>query len=238
MHFKYKKLLASPLLFIVGAFYKVFSLPVKQGKLTVKMPKNTPILELGMWALSNKYERHERYLIGKYIKESDSVLELGACIGVVSLTIGSYLSDKTKQVSVEANPEVFGLLEENKSTNNGHFYVEKCIVSKEKNVQFYTGGEEFLASSTMGAGESIIVEGKTFDSLVETYFPFNVIIMDIEGGELEFFKSFELPDIRLIIWEYHEDIIGESGVNECRDILVKNGFKLKESSRNVEAWVR
>src|SRR5665647_1609191 len=105
--------------------------------------------ELGCSLLS-EYEKNERKLVKKYLKSDDAVLEMGACIGVVSLTINRILSDKKKQVSVEPNPQMHKYLYENKKNNKGQFYVETCIISKSKEVPFFLGGQAFLGSNTLG----------------------------------------------------------------------------------------
>ena len=101
------------------------------------------ITELGS-TITGKYEKSERTLVNKYLKANDIVLEMGACVGVVSLTINNQLKDKTKQVSIEPNPEMHKYLLENKLNNNGEFNIETCIVSEQKEVDFFIGGSAFF----------------------------------------------------------------------------------------------
>lgn len=228
-----------PIFYMIGATIRRFDLPTKQNGFKIKFPKFMNTWELGS-AIIGKYEHDERTLIKKYLKEDDSVLELGACIGVVSLSINKILKNKTKQVSVEPNPQMLPYLLDNKKTNNGHFKVETCIVSKLDHVNFYLGGKAFLSSSTISGGTKVVIPGKTFDEMVEKHFPFSVIVMDIEGGELEFFRSFDLKNsaVRLIIWETHmnPNMLSEPEMNECYELLSQQGFNRKEVSGTVEAW--
>ena len=87
-----------------------------------------------------------------------------------------------------------------------------------------------------------MIPGKTYDDLVAEYFDFSVIVMDIEGGELDFFRSFDLSDteVRLIIWETHQfpDMLTKEELEECYTLLRNMGFKPADSSGNVEAWER
>jgi len=64
--------------------------------------------------------------------------------------------------------------------------------------------------------------------------------MDIEGGELEFLKQNKrlLNNLKLVIVELHDFIIGEKGVNKCREILSDAGLKQKKVFRISEVWVR
>lgn len=230
-----------PIFYIIGLTIKIFKIPTKQNGFKIKFPNFMNTWELGCTIIS-KYEKDERELINKHLKNNDSVLELGACIGVVSLTINKILNDKTKQVSVEPNPQMLQYLIENKNNNNGCFKIETCIVSTFDKVDFHLGGKAFLSSSTINGGRKVEIPGKTLDEMIEQHFPFTAIVMDIEGGELDFFRSFDLKnsDVRLIIWETHmkPNMLSQDELQECYDILTKQGFNFTEKSGEVEAWSR
>jgi len=235
-----KKIL-TPLKYFIGLIIRTFHLPVNVGGFKIQFPAIMNITELGS-TITGKYEKSERTLVNKYLKANDIVLEMGACVGVVSLTINNQLKDKTKQVSIEPNPEMHKYLLENKLNNNGEFNIETCIVSEQKEVDFFIGGSAFLSSNTLGRGEKVSVVGKTLNELTKQYFDFTVIVMDIEGGELAFFRSFNIENskIRLVIWETHmsPNMLSKNELIECYEILEKQGFKLKEKNKKVEAWIR
>ena len=67
--------------------------------------------------LSDAYEAEERQLVQEYVKPGDSVLELGACIGVVSCVTNKMLADKSRHVVVEANPFCIPSLYRNRDLN-------------------------------------------------------------------------------------------------------------------------
>jgi|TARA_B110000902_G_C14208597_1_gene550513 FkbM family methyltransferase len=230
-----------PIFFIIGTIIRAFDIPIKQGGFKIRFPKIMTNWELGSTLIS-EYEKDERKLIVKYMKPDDSVLEMGACIGVVSLTINKILLDKTKQVSIEPNPQMHEYLYTNRENNNGFFNIETCIISKLNKVDFFIGGKAFLGSSTLNGEEKIEIPGKSFQKITDEYFEFTVIVMDIEGGELEFFRSFDLTSskVRLIIWETHlsTNMLTEKDLNECYEKLNAQGFHLEEKSANVEAWIR
>jgi FkbM family methyltransferase len=227
-----------PLFHFRGLIIKRFNIPVLQDDFKIKFPKSMDVWKLG-YAFRGDYEEDERKLVKRYLKDTDSVLELGACIGVVSLTINKILKDKTKQVSVEPNPQMLQYLIENKNNNNGLFSIETCIVSKLRKVGFFYD-KDFLSSSVEKTNPNIIIPGKTLSEMIEQYFPFTVIVMDIEGGELEFFRSFDLKNsnIRLIIWETHTrpGMLTKDELEECYGILTEQGFNIIEKLGDVEAW--
>lgn len=235
-----KKIL-DPMLQLIGIIIKRYNISITQGNHKIKFPKIMTNLELGKQILGT-YEKDERKLTEKYLNANDSVLEMGACIGVVSLTINDILYDKSKQVSVEPNPEMLEYLRTNRELNSAKFQIETCIVSKSKEVDFFLGGEAFLGSSLLSGKNKIIVRCKSLEELNKEYFDFSVIVMDIEGGELEFFRSFNLENskIRLIIWETHckPNLLAKSELQECYQILESYSFKFVERVGNVEAWLK
>lgn len=235
------KTIFQPLFALLGNTIRFFNIPIKQDGFKINFPKIMKSYELGCSVLGT-YEKDERQLVKKYINKDDSVLEMGACIGVVSLVINRILTDKKRQVSIEPNPQVFKYLLKNKTVNKGEFFTETCILSTSAEVDFHLGGEAFLSSSILGTGNKISVPGKTFKELVNQYFEFTAIVMDIEGGELEFFRSFPLKEtlIRVVIWETHENpqMLSSEELSECYDLLQKYGFCYRDKAGNVEVWVR
>lgn len=75
--------------------------------------------------------------------------------------------------------------------------------------------------------------------LCDRYGPFSVLLMDIEGGELEVLETSgdTLKIFRLAIVELHEWTLGEKGVERCREILRQLGFQMVERSFITEVWV-
>lgn len=191
------------------------------------------------YASIGKYEKNERKLVKKHINENDRVLELGACLGVVSVTTNRILKDKTKHISVEPNVRMLKYLEKNKEINNAKFIIENSIVSVEKEIDFFVDEVAFLSSSLKGNGEPIKVKGITIEELEKKYFTFTALVMDIEGGELDLFRSFDLSktNIKKIIWEVHGNgFLTSEELNECYDLLKKYGYTFSDNSGNVEFW--
>lgn len=98
-----------PIFYVLGLILKTFKIPSPINGHKVYFPANMKIHELGE-TLTNTYEKDERKLVNKYLKPHHKVLELGACIGVVSLSINKILYDKKNQVSVEPNPQMLNYL--------------------------------------------------------------------------------------------------------------------------------
>ena len=76
--------------------------------------------------------------------------------------------------------------------------------------------------------------------LHEKHGEFNVLIMDIEGGEHSLIRSYAdlLQDYRLIIVELHDFIIGPEKAEECRAVLRERGFRMIDVCEITEVWGR
>jgi hypothetical protein len=69
------------------------------------------------------HEVYEQYLMYKWIKPNDIVLELGGIYGIVSCTINSMLNNKKNHVVVEPDVNVINALEKNKKNFGSDFYI-------------------------------------------------------------------------------------------------------------------
>jgi hypothetical protein len=74
----------------------------------------------------------------------------------------------------------------------------------------------------------------------ETGFTFDSLVIDIEGGERDFFAQNVrmLEQLRLIIVELHPHIIGDAACAEIRHRFVMAGLSLQRRRGMVEAWAR
>jgi len=189
------------------------------------------------------YEKYEIKLVDEFIKKDDIVLELGGCLGVVSNKINSKLDVKKNHVVLEPNPVIAEYLKENKIINKSEFSIEQSVISQESQIEFNIY-KDILWSSSFDRDnilvEKIKVNGISLTDLQAKYkLRFNVLIVDIEGGELELLRTSDfLANFNLLIIEFHGDILGDIGYNECIDILEVNQFILNRKFGNVEAWSR
>ena len=70
--------------------------------------------------------------------------------------------------------------------------------------------------------------------------PFNALLMDVEGSELEILRASKdlLRSYRLVIFELHREPLGVAGLEESRRLLTSIGLKRAAAIQSVEAWVR
>jgi FkbM family methyltransferase len=191
--------------------------------------------------LGSSYEAEERELIRKFIRSDDSVLEAGACLGIVSCVTNKLLRDKRRHVVVEGNPLCLAAIHRNRAINQCGFLVENCALSRQPDVTFYLHPVYIVGGTALReSNRPVRVPGRSLHELDARYGPFSALIMDIEGAELEAFEGAEdiLKKYRVVIVELHEWAIGAEPVERCREILRRAGLKFKQRAGITEAWER
>lgn len=189
----------------------------------------------------NEYEAGERKLIRQFLRADDRVIELGGCIGVMSCLVNSRLISRAHHLVVEANPELIPLLKYHRHINGACFEIEECAVSTEPEVTFSV--HRLMTHSgifTQNDSRQITVRGRSLAELHDSHGPFNALLIDIEGSELDVLRSSSdlLLEYRLVIIEFHKEQLGIDGLEECRGLLTSVGLKRSAVIQSVEAWIR
>jgi len=208
---------------------------------TFVIPKNLTTRTYRACFWRGTYEKEERDLIQRWIKPEDTVLELGACLGIVSCVTNHLLKDKSRHVVVEANPLCIPPLRKNKELNRAEFRVEHCAIGKPPETTFYLHPDYIVGGNAQRRTSSPVrVPAKDLAQLEKEEGPFTAVIMDIEGGELEVLEQSSdlLGKFRLLIIELHEFAIGVEGIQKCREILQKGGLSFVDKSGLTEVWQR
>lgn len=189
-----------------------------------------------------RYEGQEIAGALEVIRKGDRVLEMGAGIGLVG-AITAMNGAPEKVLSFEANP---GLIQHINAlyTLNG---LEDRIEVRNEVLMSDPDAPEMVAFHIRNSylGSSLIdtdtrqttrveVPTTAYADLHASYKP-TVLLMDIEGGELEFLRHASLKGIRAIVIEFHPGAYGKEGMRECKSILEQAGFaKVPEhSTRHV-----
>jgi FkbM family methyltransferase len=113
--------------------------------------------------------------------------------------------------------------------NDVQVTVINAIVAKSSNVEtapFYLRKDFWSASmSPMPADYVEIVQVPVLgiNELVQKYQP-NVVIVDIEGGEIDLIEGKWPENLRLIIMEVHPDVIGNHGLEQIIGFFKEMGF--------------
>jgi FkbM family methyltransferase len=223
---------------MAGMAFDIFIKTYKTGGMEFTIPKHLSTMEMRGKFFADSYELPERTLSTRHLKPTDTVLELGASLGVVSCSINKTLENRSAHVAIEANPLLIPTLQNNRDTNGAKFHVINAVLSN-KEVAYISTDRVMDSNSVSDTGVKVDtisvseIENKT--KLI-----FNALIMDIEGGEYDVVSenSLLLKRLRLAIIEFHPWLLSEKRVSEIRSALTGAGLRKVDAMLTVECWVR
>jgi FkbM family methyltransferase len=207
----------------------------------IEVPKDLTTRSYRAAFVTGEYEEEERELIRRLLRPEDRVMELGACIGVVSCVTNRLLKDRKKHLVVEANPKLIPWIERNRVRNQADFTIEHCAVSRKPEVTFFIHPEYIVGgSSQQETSLPVTVRGCSLEQLNARHGPFNVMIMDVEGAEVEVLPDAGelLKGFRLVIVELHEWAASEAALDRCRQTMAAAGLRKVAAAGRTEAWER
>lgn len=182
--------------------------------------------------VSGNYERREVLSALKFIEEGDVVVEMGAGAGVVGAVAAKNCAP-AKIVSFEANHKLISsikaLYEHNGIADKIEVHNQIVLSGPQppQAVDFYIRGNFLGSGMTITKGmeraEQVSVPVVEWATIQEQLKP-TVLLMDIEGAELEFFRHADLGGIRVIIAELHRHIYHRPGMREIREGIAAKGF--------------
>lgn len=184
------------------------------------------------------YEDAERRFAREIIKPQDRVLELGTGIGLVSLTCAHICSPQNVH-SFEANPALEGLIKKNYALNKMTPNLTMKGVSQTPGEETFYVGASLLSSSLYNRENSrpVTVQFVAFDDLVKTINP-TVLIMDIEGAEVDLLTQNDLANIEKIVVEVHPQIVKQQQIDNMLNHLKSSGFSPYKNASNCHVMIR
>lgn len=236
-----KRMFTQPILYLAGLYFTYVQRTYKVNGLEFHIPRDLTDIPFRGWFPIGRYEREERKYLAQYLRRDATVLELGACLGVVSGLTNQLLANPLRHVVVEANPALIPWLARNRATNDSEYHIEHCIISAQKENTFYIDDVIVLGSTKRRQGKPVQVLGKTIQELEASYqLAFDTLIMDIEGGELEFFEANRsiLSQFRQIFMEVHPfgGMLTATQVSRCEDLLTQAGMRQTLRDGHFQVW--
>ncbi|MGB3247433.1 MAG: FkbM family methyltransferase [Sulfitobacter sp.] len=190
-----------------------------------------------------RYEGQEIAGALQVIRQGDNVLEMGAGIGVVGGVVAKN-GKPAKVISFEANPSLIehinALYKLNRLGKKIEVRNEVLISAPDapETMTFHIRNS-YLGSSLIDSDKrattQVDVPTASYTELRKTFTP-DVILMDIEGGELEFLRHASLAGVRAIVIEFHPEAYGKEGMRECKSILENAGFSKVPEHSTRHVW--
>jgi FkbM family methyltransferase len=202
-------------------------------------PQFSQRIKEAMWL--GKYEFTEAQILRQRLRPTDVVIELGGGIGYTSTLCSKIVGSESVYV-FEANPALGPLLEHTWSLNSVRPKLSLVALGPAKGEMSFHVHPAFWASSAVDAAKAraektLTVPVEPFAEVCNTLpkRP-NFLLIDIEGGEYEFFRSVTLDHIQKILCEIHPWILSEERIVELGDVLHDRGFRLDRNLSQKSHW--
>jgi FkbM family methyltransferase len=192
------------------------------------------------------YERRERFLVTRLLEPGDRVMEVGTAIGLVAMTAAAIVGPE-RVFTFDANSSMVSDALANFARNDlpvtarcGVLVPQAKHVAGE-NVIFHVS-PDFWASRIVGPQSglpTVAVPTHAFE-VERRRTNANVLICDIEGGEIDLLMEADLSALRLVILETHVWAVGTAPTDALIARLIATGFALDldVSGQGVAALIR
>jgi FkbM family methyltransferase len=195
--------------------------------------------------------RIERIAAGRYegqeiagalhlVRPGDRVLELGAGLGIVGAVTALNRAPE-RLLAFEANPDLIPHIRRLYAANGLQARMEvrnRILVGGEAppTMPFHLAGS-FLGSSLIERprGRTVEVETLPWAAVIAELRP-TVLLIDIEGGELDLLERAGLAGIRAIVIEFHPKVYGRPGMQHCQALLRRQGFAPVAEKSTAHVW--
>lgn len=186
-----------------------------------------------------EYETVERKLLERILRPGDVVMELGTGLGVLSAVAALRVGSGNVH-TYEANKLLELAIRDTYKINSVCPSVNFCMVGEGAGEAKFFVSEDFWSSSANASPEDdsgVSVPVRAFGEEVARVRP-TVLIVDIEGGELDLFRYADISSMDAIILEIHIGVIGPEGAREIQSLIEKSGLKIidKVSVSPHEVW--
>lgn len=193
------------------------------------------------------YEGRERGVIPSLLKPGDKVLEVGGAIGAVTMAAADVVGPQNV-ISFEANSALIEDAKRNFELNALEIRMENAVLNNRvrwagpgSTVDFHVHKEYWESSllKTPGTIRTIQVPTKCFETEARN-FGSNVLICDIEGGEIDLLELADLSGFSKILMEIHYWAAGREAINRLVRKLVFDGFSVdfEHSFRSIVIFHR
>jgi FkbM family methyltransferase len=178
------------------------------------------------------YEADEVSLIRHAVKPGDRVIDMGAGLGVTAM-VAARIAGPEAVSAYEANPGLIDMLKRNLRRNSLELKVENAVLLPHKRAEVESVvqlklSSEFWSSSVVSSDATARVAEVPTRSLEEAIAAHraNVLVMDIEGLEIDIFEQARLENIDKIIVEIHYDKAGVERTNKAIFGLARQGLEI------------
>lgn len=194
------------------------------GFLVLCDPKRVP-RSVATAIVKGTYEAPEMKLVSAAIQHGDRIVELGTGVGVISL-LCNRLAGQGNVHSYEANASLKSIIYENFRLNGLEPSLTLKAVTADGQPLDFFHNDNIISSSAYDRGldaDKRTISSVSIHDVVAKHKP-TVLVIDIEGGEIDLLPAANLDGVRELIIELHPHIVGENATHEFISSLLKRGF--------------
>lgn len=194
------------------------------GGVKVELPRSILNERIEKIMQGGTYEAREARILEKIIAKGEIILELGAGIGFISTLAAKNANTKSVH-AVEADPRLLPVIQRTHELNDVSATIYSEMLGATDGTHTFHLAHSFIASSSSGVwgGREIEVKMTSFQRRLDEIQP-TLLIVDIEGGEVELFKDVQLTSVNKIMMELHQNVTGIAGIKSVFDQLSVEGF--------------
>lgn len=176
---------------------------------------------------AGNYEAKEASSIVRVLRPGDRIIELGSGLGIITC-IMARIPDVLIW-SFDANPHLISLARRVASRNNvkNAIFKHQLLSSGPSGDYIFFIRKDFWMSSLLeeqGPYEyEIKIRSHNIDDFIEKHSA-NVLVMDIEGAELELLSSAKLNGVDRVFLEVHDHLYGLNGIRHIFSSMDRLGF--------------
>jgi FkbM family methyltransferase len=176
------------------------------------------------------YELPERQLVEASVRPGDRVLEIGTGLGFISI-LCTQRAGAGNVLSYEANPALQSAIEANYRLNGLTPNLRMRAVTVEGQPISFFQNANVISSSLLDRendAQKITVDSDPINQVIAAHRP-DVIVMDVEGAETDLLTVADLTNVRAIVVETHEHIVGADKTAAMIEALSAKGFSMRQT---------
>lgn len=185
------------------------------------------------------YEDVEAELVQKIVQPGDRVLEVGTGIGFVSILCAK-LAGEGRVTSYEANPALAQIIRDNYAENALTPDLRMKAVTVDGSPIRFFADPQILSSSLIDRNlpsDEITVEADAMTHAMADVAP-DLIVMDVEGAEVDLLPAADLSAVRALIIEVHPHIVGADRIAAMDAALAAQGLLPTETRHKTVLYQR
>ncbi len=175
--------------------------------------------------IKGSYEAPERVLVRAALRPGDKVVEVGTGVGVVSL-LCNRLAGPGNVTSFEANAALEPVIRDNFALNGLEPRLRLRAVTVDGTPISFFRNENVVSSSIYDRGlaaQKVTVESEPINRVLAEE-QATVLVMDVEGAEIDLLGRADLSGLREIIVELHPHIVGDTATEAMIASICAQGF--------------